>query len=255
MSLHTRCLARTSHPPAHRTQWRRIRTRCYASSAADDPAWFQLLRREMVGRAAISSRERIDGNTHQKLVDTLSTFLPPEWCRHLSPRGFPPVPLGHHLVWFNPSIPADKLMPDGTDPLQSPGGPWVRRMWAGGSLQLAPDAYYHQDTGFVINADLVYAERIRDVQLRGQDEAAKIFVTLERRFARQSTLEERKGRDLPQTYFRAQIQAEDWGEAILKEQRNLVFLRDRNAAELDAIRTGESAPIRYLERWSSASIP
>jgi hydroxyacyl-ACP dehydratase HTD2-like protein with hotdog domain len=211
----------------------------------------------MIGRPLPSSREYLDVTTDDKLIDTLSTFLPEEWCqRPKKNKGI--IPLGHHLVWFNTSMPADQLLPDGTDPLQSPGEPWVRRMWAGGHLDLRPDAYHDTERGFTVNTDVVCAERIQDVQLRGQGEAAKIFVTIRRRYARSDTLHAnlarlrleygRRAKQVnPQWQFREQLLNEDWGDAVLKEERNLVFLKKKTSSELDAIKAGQLVTIKYLD--------
>ncbi|KAF2026639.1 hypothetical protein EK21DRAFT_115587 [Setomelanomma holmii] len=258
MSYHTRCFSRLARPRAQRIQWRLLPVRCYASSTADDLPWFQQLRNEMLGRDILSSREYIDENVDHRLIDTLCTFLPQEWCRRNNGVG-KVVPVGHHLVWFNASMPVDKLLPDGTDPLQSPGEPWVRRMWAGGSVRIEPEAYYAQSTGFATGSSVVCAERISDVQLRGHDDTAKIFVTIERRFARYDAIRERyktpspgiqgisKRGPGPQYHFREQLRNEDWEDAILVEKRNLVFLKDKTAAELEAIKAGGMAPVKYLK--------
>lgn len=50
-----------------------------------------------------------------------------------------PMPLGHHLVYFNPQIPGRDLAPDGADPDHCPGAPFVRRLWAGGSLTFSEE--------------------------------------------------------------------------------------------------------------------
>ncbi|KAL1868431.1 hypothetical protein VTK73DRAFT_3670 [Phialemonium thermophilum] len=49
-----------------------------------------------------------------------------------------PMPLGHHTVYFPPQMPASRLSPDGADRDHAPGPPFVRRLWAGGSLVFSP---------------------------------------------------------------------------------------------------------------------
>jgi len=44
------------------------------------------------------------------------------------------MPLGHHLVYFPLQVPGSALAPDGADADHCPGAPFVRRLWAGGSL-------------------------------------------------------------------------------------------------------------------------
>lgn len=50
-----------------------------------------------------------------------------------------PIPPGHHLVYFTPSIPESDLGPDGTDRTVNPLRPFTRRMWAGGELTWTQD--------------------------------------------------------------------------------------------------------------------
>jgi hypothetical protein len=252
MSLHTRPLSRIARTRPCLARWRRTPTRCYASAPdnGNDGAWFLALRREMLDRPVVFYRECVNSDTDRKLIDTLRPFLPPEWCHELR-RGHSRVPMGHSLLWFNTSMPVDQLLPDGTDPLQSPGEPWVRRMWAGGRMELRAGEYYHKQRGLVVDSDMLCAERIQDVRLKGSGDAAKIFVTLERRFTRWDTLQARlalRSSTLgPQELFKRQLLDEEWGDAVLKEERNLVFLKEKTPAEVEAIRAGQLAPTKYLE--------
>jgi hydroxyacyl-ACP dehydratase HTD2-like protein with hotdog domain len=209
----------------------------------------------MLDRPAVSFHECVNFDTDRKLTDTLGTFLPPRWCGRLQ-RGRSRVPLGHSLLWFNTAMPVDKLLPDGTDPLQSPGEPWMRRMWAGGNMQMRQDEYFHKQRGFAIDSEMVCAERIKDVQLRGKGDAAKIFVTLERRYTRWDTLHKymAPGRRAAQSsdvdteaIFQQQLLNEDWADAVLKEERDLVFLKEKTPSEIEAIKAGQLASIKYLE--------
>jgi hypothetical protein len=252
MSLYTRPLLRIARTRPCLARWRRTTARCYASAPeiGDDDAWFPALRREMLDRPVVFYRECVNADTDRKLIDTLRPFLPPEWCHQLR-RGHSRVPMGHSLLWFNTSMPVDQLLPDGTDPLQSPGEPWVRRMWAGGRMELRAGEYYHKQRGLVVDSDMLCAERIQDVQLKGSGDAAKIFVTLERRFTRWDTLQTRlalrSSTQGPQELFGHQLLDEEWGDALLKEERNLVFLKEKTPAEVEAIRAGQLAPTKYLE--------
>jgi hypothetical protein len=257
MSLYTRSISRVAQTRPCHTRWRHTTIRCYSSSseAGDDAPWFLELRREMLDRPTAVFRECANFDTDRKLTDTLSTFLPPQWCGRLR-RGRSRVPMGHSLLWFNTSIPVDQLLPDGTDPLQSPGEPWVRRMWAGGNMQMRQEEYYHKQRGFNIDSDMACAERIKDVQLRGQGDAAKIFVTLERRYTRWETLQKHMRPGPPsalpwdadiEAIFRRQLLNEDWADAMLKEERDLVFLKEKTPTEFKAIQAGQLVPIKYLE--------
>lgn len=174
---------------------------------------------------------------------TLSAFLPPSWTASSATTALPanavgapvlpqpsaalPLPPAHHLVYFNPVIPADRLLHDGTDPLQSPGAPFVRRMWAGGYVKFA------RGEGPVLDgARWVCVEGIRDVAVKGRAGEEKVFVGIERRVGRAAV-----GGDEGEEAVRARLWAEaeaDWGDAELIERRNIVFMRGRTAEEAGA---------------------
>lgn len=190
----------------------------------------------------------VDTITHfqeQKINDTLIDLFPYEKITKRSAG--PTVPLGHHLVYFNPSPCSSELLPDGTDALHSPGGPWVRRMWAGGKLQLDIHKYFSRQDGWFLNHDFICAERISDVQFRGQGDSAKIFVTIERRFARLDSKDDKKYRNIDLQLQDEMQRGEEWGNASLIEQRNLVFMKARSTEEVNAIKDGKFTPVRYLK--------
>ncbi|KAH6850099.1 HotDog domain-containing protein [Chaetomium sp. MPI-CAGE-AT-0009] len=77
------------------------------------------------------------------LADHVPALFPPDQLSQpLHPAGpdhnHPPLPQGHHLVYFPLQLPPSRLMPDGTDPAHWPGPPFVRRMWAGGEVVFRP---------------------------------------------------------------------------------------------------------------------
>ncbi|CAA9958231.1 hypothetical protein PTMSG1_01796 [Pyrenophora teres f. maculata] len=251
MLLRTPCTRRIGLTLPYRRIWRNIPVRCYTSTNPDEPAWFQELRAEMLQRDVKHFPDHITNPHEFRLSQTLIGFLPLEAC--ITP-GYkrPVIPVGHHLIWFNAAVATNELLPDGTDALQSPGGPWVRRMWAGGSLQVKSDAYFDKSCGFVLDTPMVGTECIKNVELRGEGDAAKIFVTLERRFARVDQLEKSytaehgslgraTGLERIQRYFTEEIRKDEgWGHALLKEERNLVFFKKVNADE------ARNVPVKYL---------
>ncbi|XP_014559933.1 hypothetical protein COCVIDRAFT_90423 [Bipolaris victoriae FI3] len=212
----------------------------------------------MLQRGATHLPEHLTAPPEYKLSQTLTGFLPRDFC-HAPGRRNQIIPFGHHLIWFNPSLPTHDLLPDGTDASHSPGGPWVRRMWAGGSMQAKPNDYFDKFRGFAVDTPMAGIEHIKHVRLHGQDDTAKIFVTVERRFARLDALQESyralhgslgraTGLRKIQSYFEDQLSNDEaWGNAVLKEERNLVFFKERSAAELDAIKAGQMASIKYLD--------
>lgn len=153
------------------------------------------------------------------------------------------LPQSHHLVYFSPQIPSNALLDDGTDPLQSPGPPFVRRMWAGGSIA------FNTKSAEQLRFDNVRAaciEQIVDVLVKGNDGDEKVFVNIERRIG------VAEAGDGPQTNPNGGSCAiasgksamvdqklskryhvgnnDDIGGASLVETRNIVFMREKNIA-------------------------
>ncbi|KAF4621710.1 hypothetical protein G7Y89_g14495 [Cudoniella acicularis] len=130
------------------------------------------------------------------------------------------LPQGHHLVYFPPQVLSSDLLPDGTDPVQSPGPPYVRRMWAGGSLVFDPAPA----RPLVLDASrVVCREKITDVSVKGADSQEKVFVTIERRVGLSS--EQEQDSEVP-------------ANTVALERRNLVFMEEKTvaAAKEDAAR-------------------
>ncbi|KAI1492132.1 hypothetical protein F5X96DRAFT_425138 [Biscogniauxia mediterranea] len=101
-----------------------------------------------------------------------------QWFRGRSPGvASYRLPPGHHLVYFPLQLPGSSLCPDGTDPFPSPGAPWTRRLWAGGSLS-------HLDGDMLVlgGGPAVCAERVESVSVRGVPGAEKVFVELLREY-------------------------------------------------------------------------
>ncbi|OJD30077.1 prephenate dehydratase protein [Diplodia corticola] len=195
---------------------------------------------------------------------SLSSFLPPAWTAASAPTALPRNALGapalprvnggsgnnerqlelppaHHLVYFNPVIPADKLLPDGTDPLQSPGEPFVRRMWAGGYVRFAAGGGKGEEEKKVAGPVVldgrrwVCVEGIRDVAVKGVGGEEKVFVGIERRIGRALEGEGGgEGGEEEEERVRRRLwteREEEWGEAALVERRNIVFMRGRTREE------------------------
>lgn len=179
-----------------------------------------------------------------RLNTTLSDFLPStEPPLVLPPTSNDPtlLPIPHHLVYFEPTKRASEMLADGTNPDQSPGEPFVRRMWAGGRVR------YNQNNPFVLDGSRgVCAEFIRDVSIKGKEGEEKIFVSIERRQAKatedevvqlaraqddegeKATLEHR----VRQRLWRDK--EEDFGPCSVIETRNIVFMHARSKEEAAA---------------------
>src|SRR5438034_945057 len=115
------CLLR--HPPAAIPRLRLSSLRRYSSK-------YDNLRVELVNRRLPSLYEYLVPDQSQRLKVSLSSFVPPSWIKYagfISRDDYALLPPAHHLVYFNRMINPHRPLTDGTDPLQSPGPPFVRR--------------------------------------------------------------------------------------------------------------------------------
>lgn len=168
------------------------------------------------------------------LSNTLVDFLPKSHINPISINEASVLPFAHHLVYFPPAIPLSSLLPDGTDPLHSPGSPFNRRMWAGGIINFKSP----QNT-IQVNAGIVHClERIGDVAIKGREGEEKIFVQIERHIRRPSfsgTSDRISHKNLsPAT-----------GNQDAIELRNLVFMRDN---VLKASADASHVPAKIIKR-------
>ncbi|KAL8710535.1 MAG: hypothetical protein Q9220_004968 [cf. Caloplaca sp. 1 TL-2023] len=132
---------------------------------------------------------------------TLSDFLP-KAARYEAGIDTTLMAPSHHLVYLPPATPLSSLLPDGTDPLHSPGPPFTRRMWAGG------DMTFHEPFHFT-NQPMSCHESITKVDIKGVEGLEKIFVTIKRdiRHNGDHTSSDSNG--------------------LIVENRRLVFMRDK----------------------------
>ncbi|MCJ1286563.1 hypothetical protein MMC26_005909 [Xylographa opegraphella] len=178
---------------------------------------------------------------------TLADFLPPS-AISLPPRlpsttekgrNLPPT---YHLVLFPPPSRLSALLPDGTDPEQSPGDPFVRRMWAGGRINFhpAPGASMR-----ILNQRVYCSERISDVTIKGISGDEKIYVTIERRISQLLSVKHHKayapegGGD---RMLRMKLDKDEYCSII--EHRNIVFMRERTR---DVAADGQKKPGKILK--------
>ena len=177
----------------------------------------------------------VPGPSH-RLSASLSSFLPAEWLPASMQRDLPPpspnllLPLTHHLLYFNPAIPAEKLLADGTDPLQSPGHPFVRRMWAGGYLRVNPDP----EAAITLDGQRwLCLEGIREVTIKGTGQQEKIFVGIERRIGKLACWHHSDEETIRRALWTTTEQ--EFGAASLIERRDIVFLQERTKTELQSL--------------------
>lgn len=164
------------------------------------------------------------------LTKTLIDFLPPS----VTPIPSVPPNIGaheelrpaHHLIYFPPDTPLSALLPDGTDPNQSPGDPFVRRMWAGGRITFSPN----ENAALLLRGQpCVCLESIRDVKVKGREGEEKVFVEIERRISSLSAIETERDQDEIRKALYRKV-ASDPGPCAVVENRTIVFMRERSPA-------------------------
>lgn len=201
-----------------------------SSSRAED---YSLLQAQLLARKLPPTYDYLNPVPSHLLHVALSDFLPPPKSNIESEnavRILPTtssagsLPQTHHLVYFPPPIPPRDLLSDGTDPLQSPGPPFVRRMWAGGSV-----LFHNRVSHTLLPLDgrrTACLESIRDVSVKGQPGSEKVFVGIERRVGPCAAEDE------PESVTRQRLWREtdnDFGDSVgIIERRNIVFMRERS---------------------------
>ncbi|KAF1981817.1 hypothetical protein K402DRAFT_398216 [Aulographum hederae CBS 113979] len=177
-----------------------------------------------------------------RLESTLATYVPSSWLPNLQQSHREQehdLPAGHHLVHFNPLLPADQLLADGTDPSQSPGEPFVRRMWAGGNVRFATSGNSLKTTPDTH----VCVEGIRDVSIKGVSGQEKVFVGIERRIGSLQSKDESEEAILRRLWpAEDTATASDMGAASLIERRNIVFMREKSPEELKQVADRSKIP-------------
>ena len=172
------------------------------------------------------------------LADFLPSTNPPPVFPPTTDAGVLPIP--HHLIYFEPTKPASVMLADGTNPDQSPGEPFVRRMWAGGRV------LYNQSNPFTLDASRgVCAEFIRSVTVKGKPGQERIFVAIERRQAKatedemrrcgaaQTDMQEKQTLDHRVRQRLWRDSDADFGPCSILETRNIVFMRSRTKEEAE----------------------
>ncbi|CAK7274809.1 hypothetical protein SEPCBS119000_006362 [Sporothrix epigloea] len=153
-------------------------------------------------------------------------------CRFLMPSasmgdddgGRHDLPSGHHLVYFPLQRPISLLEPDGTDPAQSPGSPFVRRMWAGGALDFRGSQNMQLDGGRAVCVERLDTQ---NMVLRGGWGREKIFIDVIRRYgAKVADIDPSSCTTTPERLLA--LENKVWENADLEERRTLVFMRAKD---------------------------
>lgn len=129
------------------------------------------------------------------------------------------LPAGYHLVFFPP--PTTNLLPDGTDDQHFPGKPWVRRMWAGGSIEFRTDHRRKALTCEHKKFDLARCrEEIKDAVVKGSEGNEKVWVDIRRAIGLMHTSGKRSAKN-----------AVEVEQAAIVERRDLVFMPAKTLEE------------------------
>lgn len=165
-----------------------------------------------------------------------------------------PLPIPHHLVYFEPTKRGSVMLADGTNPDQSPGEPFVRRMWAGGRVN------YNNGNPLVLDSSRgVCAEFIRSVTAKGKPGDEKLFVSIERRMAKASAdeaqrLAEAAGNKQAQEDLEHRVRQRLWrdsetdfGPCSIVETRNIVFMYGRTPEEAKAAAAAAANSTKILK--------
>ncbi|PPJ54627.1 hypothetical protein CBER1_06148 [Cercospora berteroae] len=218
-----------------RASWLR-NTRLQSRSWTRYNSSFAHLQQDLPKRAIQPTFEDLSPQSSYRLDMTLADFLP----KTNPPPVLPPtqlakeLPIPHHLLYFEPSKRQSDMLPDGTNPDQSPGQPFERRMWAGGRV------LYNQNNPLLLDGSRgVCQEFIRRVDIKGTEGQEKIFVAIERRLAKASpdevsrlaaAMNDTKAKEDLNHRVRQRLwrdSEEDFGECSILETRNIVFMRGR----------------------------
>ncbi|KAL4883102.1 hypothetical protein BJY04DRAFT_206694 [Aspergillus karnatakaensis] len=149
-----------------------------------------------------------------------------------------PLPPAHHLVYFPPQVTLSQLLPDGTDILHSPGAPFNRRLWGGGSVTFGSTNKLLLD-----GSRAVCVEGIRDVTIKGETGQEKVVLKIQRRIgkvpSKETEFETRK------RIWSNEQDAE--GHTAIIENRNLVFMRDKTPDQLEHDKSKFLQPSRKIK--------
>ncbi|KAK4981441.1 hypothetical protein LTR28_003112, partial [Elasticomyces elasticus] len=109
----------------YRRSWVKARS-SWRCTVQRNSSSFSSLQTEMPARKLRPIFEDLSPQQSYRLDVTLADFLPDTKAPLLLPPQTDPkpLPLPHHLVYFEPTKPPSDLLPDGTNPDQSPGEPF-----------------------------------------------------------------------------------------------------------------------------------
>lgn len=233
-----------------------ITPRCLYSSFSTQPSPLEQLQAslhdELTSRPATVYRSIMPNETKDLIDIAFAGTLPPDCLspgfsidRHFSMRNgklHPIVTQGYHVAYFPPRITDADLLADGTDKLQWPGHPFVRRVWAGGSVVFHP----HFQRILRGNVPSTLTEDITGVRVTGTEGNEKIWVTVRRKLWQRTPKED--------TLMLSDTSGTDTDHVV--ETRNLVFMRERTE-ELDTTKetriVKRNSPSQLLSEFAKSS--
>ncbi|KAJ5179617.1 hypothetical protein N7492_002827 [Penicillium capsulatum] len=201
------------------------------------------LRHELPARRLPFSYDYLHPQPSHLLTLTLHDLLPQSLDAYDARSALPsianpsPLPIGHHLIYFPPQVSLSQLLPDGTDVLHTPGEPFNRRLWAGGNVRFSGNG------PFLDGSRAVCIESIRNVAVKGREGDEKVIVTIERRVG---TVPE--GEETPRTWDRIWQRDEALqGDSSVIENRDLIFMRSKTAAQIQTDKEHFDDPARVVK--------
>ncbi len=184
---------------------------------------FAKIKDELLGRRPKFVYDYLSPTSSHLLNAALSDHVPPA---HQPPsyRREPvvpsqlgaPLPQGHHLVYFPFQLPASRLASDGADLDHAPGAPFLRRMWAGGSIRFGDQVKL--DGGPAVCLETVEDVTLKDGDVPGKE---KIFVDTWRRYLAGGPSKRPTAAEVKQS-------------AQIEERRTLVFMRTEPGKSIEA---------------------
>jgi hydroxyacyl-ACP dehydratase HTD2-like protein with hotdog domain len=253
-----------------RAQWLKPTTLRTTTPLYNTRRWqsdFTGLEKEMKERKITPIFDDLTPQSSYRLDTTLADWLPTTTPPAVLPPTDPPtlLPIPHHLIYFEPTKPQSAMLADGTNPDQSPGEPFVRRMWAGGRV------LYNQGQPLTMDAGRgVCAEFIRSVTTKGKPGEEKLFVSIERRIARatadeQARLGPAQAGGLEEETLEHRVRQRLWrdgdtdfGPCSILETRNIVFMRARSKEQAAADAAKSSGKIlkpQHRPDWTHTITP
>lgn len=260
-----------------RAPWRPISSSLTSAaskrSITTKPATFSNIQYELINRPSALHLDHLAPTNANLLSVSLGDSLFPNNHHHhhqspslSSPAAAKPLPQGYHLVYFPPAHPTAALLPDGTDEAHTPGPPFTRRVWAGGSVVFHPgwQSQLTLDGGAALCLETIEDVRVKGVppnwdagagNMPGAGE--KVFVDVRRQYAglkdgerKVEDVIEKEKKEVDVGGHIGQVVRETVRQPAIEELRTLCFMTPKSAEE--AKRDAEDGERRVIRGRASA---